>query len=105
MRKPAIPFLALAIGAAALMAVLAIAPAAAKTSGKTSGRHMHMTQHHRHWRHHAERPWYGAPAQPMARSYSQSGSSWVCPGIGRSFDCKIWPPPYADDPDRRTSKF
>jgi hypothetical protein len=93
MRKPAIPFLASAICAAVLMA--AVAPAQART------------QHHRHWRHHAGGPWYGYsyPAQPMTRSYSQSGSSWVCPGIGRSFDCKIWPPPYEDDPDRRTSKF
>jgi len=25
----------------------------------------------------------------------------VCPGSARSFDCKIWPPPAYDDPDRR----
>lgn len=93
MRKLAIRFSVLTIGAAALM--VAVVPAEAKT------------QHHRHWRHHAGGAWYGYgyPAQPMTRSYSQSGSSWVCPGIGRSFDCKIWPPPYEDDPDRRTSKF
>jgi hypothetical protein len=37
------------------------------------------------------------------RRYRQSGD--VCPGIGRSFDCKIWPPPFEDDPDRKTSKY
>ena len=102
MRKLAIRFSVLAIGATALLAVSAIAPAEAKSASR---HHSHMAKHHQHWRHHAERPWYGTPAQPMARSYSQSGSSWVCPGIGRSFDCKVWPPPYEDDPDRRTSKF
>ena len=27
----------------------------------------------------------------------------VCPGSGRSFECKIWPPPFDDDPDRKMS--
>ena len=85
----------LVIGAAALVAMPAIAPAQAKSS-----RHTH---HARHWRHHDGQVWYGYPAQPMVRSTYQSG--WVCPGIGRSFDCKVWPPPFEDDPDRKTSKY
>ena len=32
---------------------------------------------------------------------AQPGS--VCPGIARSFDCKIWPPPIDEDPDRKIS--
>jgi hypothetical protein len=32
-----------------------------------------------------------------------SGSGSVCPGMARSFDCAIWPPPYDDDPDRKAS--
>ena len=79
----------LAIGATALVAIAGIAPAEAKTS-----RHVH---HQRHWRHHYGQ--YGYPAAPMVRSYGGSGD--VCPAMGRSFDCKIWPPPFADDPDRR----
>jgi hypothetical protein len=43
------------------------------------------------------------PARPVVGTYAPSEP--VCPGLGRSFDCKIWPPPYADDPDRKTSKF
>jgi hypothetical protein len=27
----------------------------------------------------------------------------VCQGAARSFDCKIWPPPMDQDPDRKTS--
>ena len=27
----------------------------------------------------------------------------VCPGSGRSFECKIWPPPMDQDPDRKMS--
>jgi hypothetical protein len=27
----------------------------------------------------------------------------VCPGNRRSFDCKVWPPPFDQDPDRRIS--
>ena len=37
--------------------------------------------------------------------YSYAGQAWpsgpVCPGLGRSFDCKLWPPPFDQDPDRR----
>jgi len=25
----------------------------------------------------------------------------VCPGIARSIDCRIWPPPIDEDPDRK----
>jgi hypothetical protein len=88
----------LVIGATALVATPAIAPAQA------ASRHAHhMKTHQRHWTHHYGRVWYGYPAAPMAGSYHQSGD--VCPGIGRSFDCKIWPPPFEDDPDRKTSKY
>jgi hypothetical protein len=46
---------------------------------------------------------------PAIRDSWSAGQAWsvapassgVCPGMGRSFDCKIWPPPFADDPDRK----
>ena len=27
----------------------------------------------------------------------------VCPGLSRSFDCAVWPPPMDEDPDRKIS--
>jgi len=39
--------------------------------------------------------------RPAAPSWSGGGN--VCPGLARSFDCKIWPPPFEDDPDRKHS--
>jgi hypothetical protein len=86
----------LATCAAALVAIPTVTPAQA------SGKHMHTRKHHQHWQHHyGAQAWPMGPAQHVARSYSGE----VCPGIGRSFDCKIWPPPFADDPDRKTSRF
>ena len=99
MSRLAIRFLVTALCATAFVVVPAITPVQAK---KVS-RHMHVAKHHRHWRQHTGQGWYGYPAQPMVRSTGQSG--WVCPGIGRSFECKIWPPPFEDDPDRKTSKY
>jgi hypothetical protein len=40
--------------------------------------------------------------RPVTGYYNQPGP--ICPGIGRSFECKIWPPPFEDDPDRKVSK-
>ncbi|MDE1932937.1 hypothetical protein [Bradyrhizobium sp.] len=95
MTKPAIRLSVLAIGAAALLA--ASSPAQATENSRHL--HHHQMKHQRHWRHHGGPARYGYPETPMVGPGSQSGP--VCPGIGRSFDCKIWPPPYADDPDRK----
>src|SRR4029077_712982 len=38
-------------------------------------------------------------AQAFVPPYSQAGP--VCPGIARSIDCKVWPPPFDEDPDRK----
>jgi hypothetical protein len=40
-------------------------------------------------------------AWPVASPSSQATP--VCPGMARSFQCKIWPPPMEDDPDRTIS--
>jgi hypothetical protein len=93
MSKFAIQFSALAIGATALM----VAPVEAKTAS----RQMHVAKH-RWYRHHAVAAWPVGPAQPVVRSYDNGE---ICPGIGRSFDCKIWPPPFDVDPDRKTSRY
>ena len=96
----------LALSALIMSAAAVVLPSSAAAEAKTASghkHHMHMAKH-QHWRHHASGVWYGYPAAPMAGSYRQSGGD-VCPGIGRSFDCKIWPPPFEDDPDRKTTKY
>jgi hypothetical protein len=70
---------------------------------KAASRHMHVQKHRWHRHHHFRAGWPGGPAQPFAGSYRPYEP--VCPAIGKSFDCKIWPPPYADDPDRKTSRY
>jgi hypothetical protein len=99
MSQFAIRLSVITICATALVVVPAVAPAKAEAGRK----HAHIKQHQRHWHHHYGAAWSVGPAQPRVGSYAPSEP--VCPGIGRSFDCKIWPPPYADDPDRKTSRF
>jgi hypothetical protein len=38
-------------------------------------------------------------AWPVTGLYNQAGP--VCPGIARGIDCRIWPPPISEDPDRK----
>ena len=104
MRKLPIRFSALAIAATALV----VAPAIVPSPANAASRHMRMKRHHWHGAYHYgaahyRAPWTVAPAGPVVGSYQ--ASSPVCPGIGRSFDCKIWPPPFEDDPDRKASKY
>jgi hypothetical protein len=71
---------------ASLMVPLA-APADAASSKKH--RHQRSTGVSNHW--------YAGQALP-ARPPGP-----VCPGLARSFDCKVWPPPFDEDPDRKVS--
>jgi len=86
----------LTICATAFLAVPVLTPADAVAGS----RHVHAKKHARHWRH--ANPWFVGQERPFVSPYAQSGP--VCPGIGRSFECKIWPPSFADDPDRKVSK-
>jgi hypothetical protein len=83
MSKSAIRLLALTIFAT----TLAGAPAESGTS------------HSKHIKKHSFR--IVRPAWPAVSPPAQSGE--VCPGIGRSFECRIWPPPINEDPDRKIS--
>jgi hypothetical protein len=98
MSRLAIRFSVAAICATAFVVVPAITPAQAK---KVS-RHMHVVKHKWHRTHHYGRAWPSGEMRPVAGYYNQPGP--ICPGIGRSFECKIWPPPFEDDPDRKVSK-
>ena len=87
--------------ALAIAAALLVTPAVTLAQAKAASRHMPIKKHRWH-RHHFRAVWPGGLAQPFVGAY-QSGP--ICPAIGKSFDCKIWPPPYADDPDRKTSRY
>ena len=96
MSKFAIRLLTLAIYTTALAAVPMVTPAKAGTS---SGRH--IKKHKKQGGPGFSDPWSAGQARPVARPSSPAGP--VCPGIARSFDCKTWPPPMEDDPDRKIS--
>ena len=99
MGKSAIRLLILAVCATSLVMVPTVDPAkAASSSSKKHKRHVHV-QRTPGFGGALGSTWYAgqAPA-PVARP-----SGPVCPGIGRSFDCKVWPPPFDEDPDRKVS--
>ena len=91
MSRFAIRLLTLAMYAASLPVVAMITPAKAATS---SG---HIQKHKKQWRPRLSEP--VGQAQAFVPPYSQTGP--ICPGIARSFDCKVWPPPIDEDPDRK----
>jgi hypothetical protein len=104
MSKSAIRLLTLAICATSLVMVPTVEPA--KAASSSSKKHTSSISK-KHKRHVQRAPgfggawggtWYARQA-PVARPPSGP----VCPGIGRSFDCKVWPPPFDEDPDRKAS--
>jgi len=76
------------LSAAAVLIAALTAPAFAQ---------YHHVRGHDYWPAHGTRTFRGAHNR-AAPEYTLGGT--VCPGIARSFDCKIWPPPAYDDPDR-----
>ena len=89
MSKFAIRLLTLAMYATALVAVPMVTPANAATNGGKHTKHKKKIQN----------SWSAGQASPVTRPSSRPGE--VCPGMARSFECKTWPPPMYDDPDRR----
>ena len=89
MSKFAARLLTLGIFATALMVVPMVTPAKAETGSR-----------HKHKKSFGDHPPAGQ-AWPVTRPSSPAGD--VCPGIARSFECKIWPPPMDEDPDRKHS--
>ena len=96
MRRSKIRSLTLVICATAV-----VIPVVGATDVEASSRH--IRKHHERtslgWNNALRRSWAAEEVRPVAPSWSQGSD--VCPGIARSFDCKIWPPPVIDDPDRR----
>ena len=82
-------------------AALVVAPTVTPANAETGRKHVHIKKHKRHLRHHFGAAWPVGSTQPAV--VYRNPSEPVCPAVGKSFDCKIWPPPYADDPDRKAS--
>jgi hypothetical protein len=109
MPRSAIRLLTLAICATAVVMV----PMVTAAEGEASSRHFRK-HHDRHGlndspghslKHSVRRSpfthsWASQPIRPVAQP-SYGGD--VCPGSGRSFECKVWPPPFDQDPDRKVS--
>jgi hypothetical protein len=95
MSKLAIRLSTLAICTAALALAPTVTPAEAATQG-------HVKKHAKHWRAQHYRPRFAGEAGPIMGAPIQPGP--ICPQVGHSFDCKIWPPPFEDDPDRKVTK-
>ena len=86
--------LRVAVGTAAMVSMVATSEAGA------SGRHIRKHQQRTHLR--VNNAWASEEVRPVAPARSWGGGE-VCPGNARAIDCKIWPPPMYDDPDRKQS--
>ncbi len=87
----------LAIYATALVIVPVVTPAKAATN---HGQHIK-----KHARAFAWSPGFGDPRStgqvgPVTRPSGRAGGG--CAGLARSFDCATWPPPFDEDPDRKS---
>jgi len=98
MSQFAIRLLTLVICATALAVVPIVAPVKAETSSSR-----HIKKHKKQRSPGFNNPWSAGQAWPVTRPSSQAGA--VCPGIARGFECRTWPPPMEDDPDRKVSRF
>jgi hypothetical protein len=96
MSKFAIRLLTLAMYGTALVVVPMVTPAKAETSSSK-----HIKKHKKQRSPGFRDPWSAGQAGPVTRPSSQAID--VCPGNARSFECKTWPPPMYDDPDRKVS--
>jgi hypothetical protein len=92
MSKFATSLLTLAMYTTALVVIPTATPAEAATSSGTHAKHKKKIRSGGGY-------WSAGRARPVTRPYYGTGE--VCPGIARSFDCRTWPPPMYDDPDRR----
>jgi hypothetical protein len=98
MSQFAIRLSTLVICATALVVVPIDAPVKAETSSSR-----HIKKHKKQRSPGFNNPWSAGQAWPVTRPSSQAGA--VCPGIARGFECRTWPPPMEDDPDRKVSRF
>ena len=94
MRASAVRLLTLAIATAVTVPLL--------TATAVEAANRHLRRHHQPTNAGWNDSWRRASAEVHTAAAPHSGGGEVCPG-GRSFDCKIWPPPFGDDPDRKAT--
>jgi hypothetical protein len=87
---------AIRLSTLALCATAVAVPVIAATDVEASSRH--LRKHHARTILHYPNALASGEFHPVAQR-----SEAACPGSGRSFECRIWPPPFADDPDRKIS--
>jgi hypothetical protein len=73
-----------------------VIPVVKVTESEASSRH--IEKHHK-LKNAGLNSWASGEIRPVARPSFGGGD--VCPGNARGLDCKIWPPPAFDDPDRK----
>ncbi len=103
MKKSLIRLLTPAVCMVAMAMLPAVAPA--KSSAKAGTTTEHPRKHkivHRHDGFRNAGFYHPRSAAGFVAIPSRSPGE-VCPGNARSFDCKIWPPPFDQDPDRKMS--
>jgi hypothetical protein len=99
MRPYAIRFLTLTLYAAAVVTIPVVMASGREASGR------HLRKHHYRiypgWTNPGwNDPWIVRGVRPVVPSYPPGP---VCPGNARGIDCKVWPPPMDEDPDRKQS--
>jgi hypothetical protein len=78
------------------MSVIVI-PVMTAGDGVASSRHLY--KNHKRTSHRLTNALASEEFHPAAPARNFGGD--VCPGNARGIDCRIWPPPIKDDPDRR----
>ena len=100
MSKFAIRLLTLAMCATALAVVPMVTPAKAETSSsKQIKKHKKSVQRSPGF----SNPWSAGQAPSVIRPPIRAGQA--CPGLGRGYECRTWPPPMDEDPDRKVSRY
>ena len=79
----------------ATCAVMVVVPMVTATGAASS---RHIRHHHKQTNLRLNNAWASEEFRPVVSARNWRGDA--CPGSARSFDCKIWPPPIDDDPDR-----
>jgi hypothetical protein len=87
-----------------MLAACATAMTSVVAASEAEASSRHVKKHHQRMSHHY-RTSYGFNDVGTAGAFAPVArpSGDVCPGSGRSFECKVWPPPFDQDPDRKTS--
>ena len=92
MRPTAIRLLTLAVCATAVI------PVVTADEGEASSRH--VRKHHKRIDPGWSDRWVPRGIRPAIPYYAPGTA---CPGNARGIDCKVWPPPMDEDPDRKQS--